>query len=326
MRIERRELVGEADWREAVEIGCHGASLRGVVRLGENSTDGLQRLERSCGPALGRRDWFRVAPDDSGPLRVEADLSTFRYAPHRHDSYAIGVTLAGVQSFSYRRARRDCLPGQVIVLHPDEIHDGQAGTEAGFRYWMIYIDPAEMREALGGTARTLPFLKDGHGTEPLLRQAVVEAVTDLDRPLSPLEQASSIQAIADALLRLDPGAAATSRREVSGVARSMSLVRDLLITETTMSMAALEGAVGLSRFELSRQFRRAYGTSPYRYQMMRRLERARFWLGRGGGIAETAHRCGFADQSHLTRQFRDAYGITPGQWRAMTCTEFQGRH
>jgi hypothetical protein len=97
--------------------------------LGENSTDGLQRLERSCGPAAARRDWFRVAPDDNGPLRVEADLSTFRYAPHRHDSYAIGVTLAGVQSFSYRRARRDCLPGQVIVRHPDEIHDGQAEME-----------------------------------------------------------------------------------------------------------------------------------------------------------------------------------------------------
>jgi AraC-like DNA-binding protein len=256
-------------------------------------------------------------------MRVEADLSRFRYAPHRHDTYAIGVTLAGVQSFSYRRARRDSLPGNVIVLHPDEIHDGQAGTEDGFRYRMIYLDPAEMRAALGDQAVALPFLKDGHGADVLLRRAVIEAVMDLERPLSPLERTGAVQAIADALLRLDPSARATSRIHASGVARKMRLVRDLLCEENTISMANLERTVGMSRYELSRQFRRAYGTSPYRYQMMRRLERARTCLGQDENIAETAYRCGFADQSHLTRQFRDAYGITPGQWLAMTTSNRQ---
>jgi len=43
---------------------------------------------------------------------------------HRHDTYAIGRTLAGVQSFSYRRSRRNSLAGNTLVLHPDEAHDG----------------------------------------------------------------------------------------------------------------------------------------------------------------------------------------------------------
>jgi hypothetical protein len=45
-------------------------------------------------------------------------------------SYAIGITLAGVQVFRYRGERRHCLPGQCHVLHPDEMHDGGAGSEA----------------------------------------------------------------------------------------------------------------------------------------------------------------------------------------------------
>ena len=45
------------------------------------------------------------------------------YGLHRHDTYAIGCTLAGVQSFHYRRGLRHSLPGGVLVLHPDEAHD-----------------------------------------------------------------------------------------------------------------------------------------------------------------------------------------------------------
>ena len=47
------------------------------------------------------------------------------------------VPLAGVQSFQYYNTKRHCLPGKTIVLHPDELHDGEAGTEAGFHYRRI---------------------------------------------------------------------------------------------------------------------------------------------------------------------------------------------
>jgi hypothetical protein len=45
------------------------------------------------------------------------------------------VTPSGVQSFWYRGgAQRASLSDQIIVLHPDEVHDGGAGTETGLRY------------------------------------------------------------------------------------------------------------------------------------------------------------------------------------------------
>ena len=53
------------------------------------------------------------------------------FARHRHDTYAIGLTDSGVQSFSYRGSVCSSTAGEVAVLHPDEPHDGYAGTDEG---------------------------------------------------------------------------------------------------------------------------------------------------------------------------------------------------
>jgi hypothetical protein len=89
---------------------------------------------------------------------------------NRHKTYAIGRTLAGVQSFSYRRSVCNSLPGNTTVLHPDEAQDGQAGTDEGFRYWTIYVEPALFQDVLGG--RVLPFLEGGLRTDPRLPAAI----------------------------------------------------------------------------------------------------------------------------------------------------------
>ena len=93
---------------------------------------------------------LRRAPRTAGLERIEAYFGGRGYEMHRHDTYAIGRTLSGVQSFHYRRGLRHSLPGGTLVLHPDEAHDGQAGTDAGFRYRMLYVEPALVQRMLGG--------------------------------------------------------------------------------------------------------------------------------------------------------------------------------
>jgi AraC-like DNA-binding protein len=78
--------------------------------------------------------------------------------------------------------------------------------------------------------------------------------------------------------------------------------------------AELEAVTGLSRYELARQFRALYGTSPNRYALMRRLDFARNQLRGEKRLVETALTAGFADQAHFTRMFRSAYGMTPGRY------------
>ncbi|TIT97479.1 MAG: AraC family transcriptional regulator, partial [Mesorhizobium sp.] len=114
--------------------------------------EALEGLERSC----AEDDRIVSAPGATGLERIEARFHGNAFDLHRHDTYAIGVTLDGVQRFHYRGAVRHSLPGQVIVLHPDELHDGGAGTEDGLRYRILYLEPSLLSDCLGGAP--LPFV------------------------------------------------------------------------------------------------------------------------------------------------------------------------
>ena len=71
----------------------------------------------------------------------------------------------------------------------------------------------------------------------------------------------------------------------------------------------------MSRFQLTRQFERAYGMPLHAYHVHLRLVEAKQRLRSGALIATVAADLGFADQSHLHRRFKGAFGMTPGEWR-----------
>lgn len=122
------------------------------------------------------RTGVRLAQSPSRTERIEAFFGGHGYEPHRHDTYAIGQTIAGVQSFHYRGGLQHSLPGGTMVLHPDEIHDGEAGTEAGFHYRMVYIEPALIQKILGGQATAVyPRRPVGGSTATSRRAAAVES-------------------------------------------------------------------------------------------------------------------------------------------------------
>lgn len=246
----------------------------------------------------------------NGIERIEAWFQGNAYAMHRHDTYAIGRTLTGVQSFNYRRGRRNSLPGNTIVLHPDEAHDGQAGTGEGFRYRMIYVEPALFQDVLGG--RTLPFLEGGVTTDPRIAAITETLLQRVGHTLEPLEQSDALAELAHAL------AAVTGmpRSRVKGDYLAARRARDYLRANFTrvVTLEEVEIVTGRDRWSLSHDFRTYYGTSPYRYLMMRRLDAVRGMLLSGTPLASAAADAGFADQSHMTRHFLKTFGHTPGRW------------
>lgn len=291
--------------------------------IAESAGTAVAGLEGSCGKPAGPKSWLRLAPPAPGILRMEAFFTGHAFDAHAHDTYAFGVTLSGVQCFDYRGARRDSLGGQAIVLHPDEFHNGRAGIETGFHYRMIYLAPHLIARALDGRAAHLPFIRAAVSSDPRLVAALSDALQDFDQPLSELAQDHVVSALAEALLAADESGqlkkgARGRKRQIDIVAIERTRAYLDAAADSLPGSAELERVSGLDRFTLARQFGRRTGTSPHRYLVMRRLERARDALLAGAGIADAAIAAGFADQAHFTRQFRRAVGMTPGRWRAMT--------
>jgi AraC-like DNA-binding protein len=81
-----------------------------------------------------------------------------------------------------------------------------------------------------------------------------------------------------------------------------------------VALEEVETATVRDRWSLSHDFRTFYGTSPYRYLTMRRLDALHRMLLTGTSLASAATDAGFADQSHMTRHFLKTFGVTPGPW------------
>jgi AraC-like DNA-binding protein len=282
-----------------------------AIMTGQSPEIATGRLERSCRHGEAR---IRAGAVSEGIAWAEAFFRDRAFAPHRHDSYAIGLTLTGVRTFAYRGEGRRCLPGDLHVLHPDETHDGAPGSEAGFGYRILYVDPALVGAALGRAS--LPFVGDpvvaGSGAPA---RGLAAVIAGADEGLDEVSANDLVVALAEGLSTLAAGTR-EARSAIDGIA--VASVRAALMEEGSEGtpMAALEVVAGLDRWTLTRQFRAAYGTSPHRFRTMRRLERARRLMQAGTGLAEASAAAGFADQSHMTRQFKRAYGLTPARWLA----------
>ncbi len=268
-------------------------------------------LERLCSAAA---DAVRAAPGVLGMERIEARFLGNAYARHRHDTYALGVTMQGVQRFWYRGEVRASLPGQVIILHPDEIHDGGAGTEQGLAYRMLYLDPALVQAGLHGAG--LPFVAEPVVDDVALRSVLLEAFGDMDETLEPLVADQVVTELAEGLLhRSDAPPKRAALLDLAALARVAELLNHAGLHPIRSD--ELEAVSGLDRFTLARQFRARFGTSPHRYLTMRRVTAGRRLLAAGQSIASVAAETGFADQSHFHRHFLKAFGMTPGRWQRL---------
>lgn len=103
-------------------------------------------------------------------------------------------------------------------------------------------------------------------------------------------------------------------------------VRDRIDREYAqpLDVEALARGASMSSGHLSRQFKLAYGESPYSYLMTRRIERA-MWLLRSGelGVTEVCHAVGFSSLGTFSTRFAELVGVPPSVYRrrAVRATE-----
>lgn len=95
-------------------------------------------------------------------------------------------------------------------------------------------------------------------------------------------------------------------------------VRDRMDREYAqpLDVEALARGVHMSAGHLSRQFRAAYGESPYSYLMTRRIERAMALLQRGDmSVTDVCFAVGCSSLGTFSTRFTELVGVSPSDYR-----------
>lgn len=95
-------------------------------------------------------------------------------------------------------------------------------------------------------------------------------------------------------------------------------VRDRLDREYALPLNVedLARGVNMSAGHLSRQFRRAYGESPYAYLMTRRIERAMALLQQGDlSVTDVCFEVGCSSLGTFSTRFTELVGVPPSVYR-----------
>lgn len=95
-------------------------------------------------------------------------------------------------------------------------------------------------------------------------------------------------------------------------------VRDRIDREyaSPLDVEALARGVHVSAGHLSREFRSAYGESPYSYLMTRRIERAMTLLRRGNlSVTDVCFAVGYGSLGTFSTRFSELVGMSPRAYR-----------
>lgn len=245
---------------------------------------------------------------------VEARASSYRkqaFRTHTHATFSIGMVEDGSTSFFLSGQRHAAGPGQLVLIPPGAPHACNPDQGAGMAYRMLYLAPAWLKAAAGGSLPLFPPVLD----DPEL----FAAWRDLHEAYAQGAPAGAKQAMLLACLlalveRHARPAEAGERPENAAVALAMEQLERLQQEGRRMPLDELARLAGLSPHHFLRVFKDATGLPPHAYQVQQAIEHAKALLAGGMPISQAALDSGFADQSHFSRVFRQFTGATPRQY------------
>jgi AraC-like DNA-binding protein len=118
----------------------------------------------------------------------------------------------------------------------------------------------------------------------------------------------------------------TTAQHLRDLAR-LRRVRDRIDREYAqpLDVEALAHGAHVSAGHLSRQFRLAYGESPYSYLMTRRIERAMALLRRGDlSVTDVCYEVGCSSLGTFSTRFTELVGMPPSTYRQRAAGSMEG--
>ena len=273
------------DWSMISEEGERAVCSNGLVTLVHGGLDDIPKTDQ-----LFVLSGIHMRNHVTRPL-----LATLRR------ERAQGTSIGALCSGAWVLAKAGFLDGMQAAIHW-EYHDAfmEAFPEVNLVRSVFVADEKHIT-ASGGTATAdlmLHLIERDHGAE--LAVAVADQMV--------------YNAVRNATAKQRVSLQSRNGMRNAHLARSIEIMRDSI--ETPVSPSEIAERLGISTRQLERLFGKYLNTSPKKYLMEMRLERAqKLLLQTEASITEVAFACGFENPGHFSRVYRSSFGVTPHSQR-----------
>ncbi len=246
---------------------------------------------------------------------IEAKYQNFAFRKHYHLDFHLGLITHGEQKFHYRGCNHQVGYGQIVIMPPDELHDGQSRLSDGYEVNVFSIEPHMLSDLadLKQNGQIISFneliISDPQIFSQLshlhchLRR---KSLSQLAKDCLPLEGFNQL---------FDRYGSLTRQKVIPLGKQSLDTLRDYLMAnlDQAVRLDSLSELCQLSPTQFQRHFKAQTGMTPYAWFARLRLEQGMKLLQAGRCGTEVAHQIGFYDQAHFSKAFKQTYGISPSQ-------------
>ncbi len=249
---------------------------------------------------------------------LRARFRWHRYELHTHPTYVIALITGGCERLRVGGRREVAPVNAIIMVNPEECHDGEAGCDEGWAYRTFYPTV----DLMGAVARelgqvSLPLFPRTILSDPALADALALAHRTAEEGDADAAEATMLLALRRLIVRHSDGGWPAIVLPRVASARRVAMYREMIEADIAgaFELERFAELGGVTRFQVIRDFKQVTGFTPSAFVRNRRVQVAGRLIEGGETLAEAAIEAGFADQSHLTRAFKLSHGFTPGVMR-----------
>ena len=273
---------------------------------------------------------------ESRQYMLRSDFEAFYYsdedlkavAPHRHDFYELLFFMEGDVTYMIDETAYRLVSGDLLIIPCGIPHHPVFSGTARYRRVVLWLTADFVRSLPQGEelaeALALEKAETTQGRLYRFRASDGDPITECamsiaeefsyPRPFGDTMTTLLVTRLLILISRMAPAADGSG----SSDSASQKLVQDIVafIDENLsldLTLDFIADHFFISKFYLSRVFRRHMGITPHSYISQRRLFRARQLLYDGHSPSDVYRMCGYGDYSVFYRAFKERYGVSPRQ-------------
>lgn len=246
---------------------------------------------------------------------------------HHHDFYEFYFFISGDVTYLIEGKSYKLEPGNIVLINSKELHQAVINSEeAYYERIVLWMNKAFLKE-LSNDETDLSICFEGISKRNVL-SADIEQQKNIRFILNKLVALENYQGIGYELLYKAyitelmihiNNLAFNENKELNVDMKKSNLIDGIIEyinshIEEDITVDEIAEQFYLSKFHLSREFKKYTGTTIHRYIVQKKLIEAKELILKEVPIIDVYKQCGFGDYSNFFRAFKNEYGITPKQY------------